>query len=127
MGGYVGSSRDKQRLAKLDKEREAQRKKFEDAKKTAQNTLSLRQFGAAATEVCSLLVVAGLEPLKTHIWRAIHFTPRPPSRPLCRLRKPRSKTRRWAWSPVRSLQSEGPLLTKSWHSPAPSEQPTKLR
>ncbi|KDD76722.1 XAP5 circadian clock regulator protein [Helicosporidium sp. ATCC 50920] len=50
MGGYVGSSRDKQRLAKLDKEREAQRKKFEDAKKTAQNTLSLRQFGAAATE-----------------------------------------------------------------------------
>lgn len=50
MGGYVGSSADHHRISKQQKEREQQRKQFEDAKKKAEAAGGLRQFGTGTSE-----------------------------------------------------------------------------
>lgn len=52
MGGYVGSSEDQRRILRQEKEREAQRRQFEDEKKKLENAnAGLRQFGAGTSEV----------------------------------------------------------------------------
>lgn len=49
--GYVGTSEDAQRLRKLDKQREQQRKKFEELQEKKKNEAAgLRQFGASKAE-----------------------------------------------------------------------------
>jgi protein FAM50 len=49
--GYVGTSEDSQRLRKLDKQREQQRKKFEELQdKKKREAAGLRQFGASKAE-----------------------------------------------------------------------------
>jgi protein FAM50 len=49
--GYVGTSEDAQRLRKLDKQREEQRKKFEELQeKKKREAAGLRQFGASKAE-----------------------------------------------------------------------------
>jgi len=49
--GYVGTSEDAQRLRKLDKQREQQRKKFEELQdKKKREAAGLRQFGASKAE-----------------------------------------------------------------------------
>ena len=49
--GYVGTSEDAQRLRKLDKQREQQRKKFEELQdKKKREAAGLRQFGSSKAE-----------------------------------------------------------------------------
>lgn len=49
--GYVGSSEDSQRIRKLDKQREQQRKQFEELQeKKRREAAGLRQFGASKSE-----------------------------------------------------------------------------
>lgn len=49
--GYVGTSEDAQRLRKLDKQREQQRKKFEELQEKKKNEAAgLRQFGSSKAE-----------------------------------------------------------------------------
>ena len=49
--GYVGTSEDSQRIRKLDKQREEQRKKFEQLQDQKRNEAAgLRQFGASKSE-----------------------------------------------------------------------------
>eukprot|EP00879_Flechtneria_rotunda_P024527 GHRR01026003.1.p1 GENE.GHRR01026003.1~~GHRR01026003.1.p1 ORF type:complete len:187 (+),score=49.65 GHRR01026003.1:342-902(+) len=49
--GYVGSTEDAQRLRKLDKQRQEQRKKFEELQdKKRREAAGLRQFGASKAE-----------------------------------------------------------------------------
>lgn len=49
--GYVGTSEDAQRLRKLDKQREQQRKKFEELQdQKKREAAGLRQFGSSKSE-----------------------------------------------------------------------------
>jgi protein FAM50 len=49
--GYVGTTEDSQRIRKLDKQREAQRKKFEELQdKKKREAAGLRQFGSSRSE-----------------------------------------------------------------------------
>lgn len=52
MGGYVGGAHDKARIARQEKEREASRKQYEEAKKKSEQEVhALRRFGGATSEV----------------------------------------------------------------------------
>jgi hypothetical protein len=52
MSGYVGNFEDQRRIERQMKEREAQKKTFEDAKARAEaGAAALRQFGTATSEV----------------------------------------------------------------------------
>jgi protein FAM50 len=49
--GYVGTTEDSQRIRKLDKQREQQRKKFEELQdKKKREAAGLRQFGSSRSE-----------------------------------------------------------------------------
>jgi hypothetical protein len=49
MSGYVGTNEDKMRIVRQEKERENQRKTYEDARKPA--AAGLRTFGTGTSEV----------------------------------------------------------------------------
>jgi hypothetical protein len=54
LDGYVGSAEDTRRIRRQEKQREEQKKKFEDLKKQSDanvDAAGLRQFGTAKTEV----------------------------------------------------------------------------
>ena len=72
---YVGNSADKARILKQEKEREEQRRTYEDARnKTA---AGLRQFGAGTSEVCRVPCLLAEPPqlLRTRQKTRIHLLP----------------------------------------------------
>jgi hypothetical protein len=54
--GYVGTAQDAARIRRLEKQREAERKRIQDLKKSAEGQGGLLQFGSGTSEVGRLRI-----------------------------------------------------------------------
>lgn len=61
--GYVGTAQDAARIRRLEKQREAERKRIQDLKKkSAEGQGGLLQFGSGTSEVCAYLLSSSFCP-----------------------------------------------------------------